>query len=320
MAMRARLLPWVGLAALVLLFPFVSSSYLLQVACVGGVYAILILGYDFVLGRAGQLSLGHAAFYGIGAYTSALLSVNWSVPFWLALPAAAVAAGCAGLLVGIPTLRLRGHYLAMGTLAFGEIAALILLRWREGTRGVDGIPGIAPPALGPLVFDSTISYYFLLVFFVALMAWGAERIHHSRYGRALVAIRTGEVAAEVAGIDASRVKVLAFVLSAVYAGVAGSLYAHLFSYISPETFGVEQSIVILTMLLVGGAGSTAGAILGALLLTFLPEWLRFLKEYYVLLYGVGIVLLMAFMPFGIAGLARGLRPRLRIPWSLRRRA
>lgn len=171
MARRARLLRWAGLAGLILVFPFVSSSYYLQVACVAGVYAILILGYDFVLGRAGQLSLSHAAFYGIGAYTSALLSVNWSVPFWLALPAAAVVAGCCGLLVGIPTLRLRGHYLAMGTLAFGEIVALVLVRWKEGTRGVDGIPGIAPPALGPIIFDNTTSYYFLLVFFVILMAW-----------------------------------------------------------------------------------------------------------------------------------------------------
>lgn len=293
--------------AAIFLFPLSVPPYYQHLGCVAGVFAILVLGYDFILGRAGQFSFGHIAFFGIGAYTSALLSVNWSVSFWLALPAAALASSLFGLFIGVPVLRLRGPYLAIATLGFAEIVRLVLARWDKVTRGVDGIAGIKAPAIGPLIFDNTVSFYYIILFFLGLMIFIAERIHRGKYGRLLVAIRENELAAEVMGIDTSKGKIMAFVLSALYAGVAGSLYAHLFSYISPETFDIEHAIVVLYMLIIGGSGSTAGAILGAVLLTFLPEWLRFLKDYYLLLYGIGIILMMIFIPYGIIGLIRQLR-------------
>lgn len=302
---------WIFLAGtILLLFPLITPPYYQQLGCVAGVFAILVLGYDFVLGRAGQFSFGHIAFFGIGAYTSALLSVNCSVSFWLALPAAALISSLFGLLIGIPVLRLRGPYLAIATLGFAEIVRLILTRWDKVTRGVDGIAGIKAPAIGPLVFDNTVSFYYVILFWLGLVVLIAERIHRGKYGRLLKAIRENELAAEAMGIDTSKGKVMAFVLSALYAGVAGSLYAHLFSYISPETFDIEHAIIVLYMLIIGGAGSTAGAILGAVLLTFLPEWLRFLKDYYLLLYGMGIILMMIFMPYGVIGLVHRVRLRM----------
>lgn len=318
MGRYGRYIPWIILGCTILLFPLRTSNYYLQIACLAGIYVILIIGYDFILGWAGLLSLSHAAFYGIGAYTSALLSVNFSVPFWVTLPAAAVVSGLFGLLVGFPTLRLRGHYLALGTLAFGEIVVLVLMRWQAVTRGVDGVTGIAPASFGSLMFDNNRSYYYLLIIFILILAIFARRIHQSRFGRALIAIRTAEVSAEVSGIDTNKVKLLAFILSAVYAGIAGGLYAYLFRYISPETFGLHQSITILTMLLIGGAGSIGGSVLGAILLSFLPEWLRFLKDYYLLLYGVGIVLIMAFMPDGVIGLAKIIFSKIKFQLPLRR--
>ena len=292
------------LALGVLVFPWVASRYYLQIASIAAVFAVSVVGYDFVLGRAGQLSLSHAAFVGIGAYTSALLAVRLGMPFWIALPAAGIVAALFGFAIGIPSLRLRGHYLAIATLGFGEIVRLILTHWTEVTNGVDGIARIPAPAFGPLVIDDRIGQYYLVVGILGILVWIAWRINASKFGFVFAAIREGEIAAEVMGIDTGRGKITAFMLSAFYAGMAGSLYAYLYSYISPETFGLEQSIVMLAMLLLGGIGSIAGAIIGAVVLSFLPEWLRFLKDYYLIVYGTGILLMMLFMPTGIVGFFR----------------
>lgn len=310
---------WVLLSLGIVIYPWVASRYYLQIASVAVVFAVAIIGYDFVLGRAGQLSLSHAAFFGIGAYTFALLTVRLGMPFWISLPAAALVAALFGLAVGVPSLRLRGHYLAIATLGFGEIVRLVLTHWNELTNGVDGIARIPAPAFGPLVLGDNIGQYYLVVASLALLAWGAGRINASKFGLVLVAIREGETAAEVMGVDTRRGKVMAFALGAFYAGVAGSLYASLFSYISPETFGLEQSIVMLAMLLLGGIGSITGAVIGAVVLSFLPEWLRFLKDYYLIVYGVGILLMMSFMPSGIVGflrsrLARGAGRERKLSW------
>ena len=288
----------------IVIYPWVASRYYLQIASVAVVFAVSIVGYDFVLGRAGQLSLSHAAFVGIGAYTSALLAVRLGMPFWISLPAAGIVAALFGFAVGVPSLRLRGHYLAIATLGFGEIVRLVLTHWTAVTNGVDGIARIPAPAFGPLVIGDNIGQYYLGVAILAVLVWVAWRINASKFGLVLVAIREGETAAEVMGIDTGRGKLMAFVLAAFYAGTAGSLYAYLFSYISPETFSLEQSIVMLAMLLLGGIGSIAGAVIGAVVLSFLPEWLRFLKDYYLIVYGIGILLMMSFMPNGIVGFVR----------------
>ncbi len=318
-AFDRRVALWLLLALGIVVYPWVASRYYLQIASVAVVFAVALVGYDFVLGRAGQLSLSHAAFFGIGAYTFALLAVRLRMPFWIALPAAAIVAALFGLAVGIPSLRLRGHYLAIATLGFGEIVRLILTRWTEVTNGVDGIARIPAPAFGPFIIGDNIGQYYLVVATLAILAWVAWRINASKFGLVLVAIREGETAAEVMGVDTRRGKVMAFVLGAFYAGIAGSLYASLFSYISPETFGLEQSIVMLAMLLLGGIGSIAGAVIGAVVLSFLPEWLRFLKDYYLIVYGVGILLMMSFMPSGIVGfirewIARTMRGERRLGW------
>ncbi len=291
----------------VLALPFVvTSRYYMGLLIVAGVYAVLVLGFNFALGYTGQISLGHAAFFAIGAYTSALLSVNLKFPFWMALPSAALAAGLVGAAVGLPCLRLRGHYLALATLGLGEIVRLTLMNWKDLTRGAEGIINIPPPAFGPIVIDSKAGSFYLVAACVALLAFVALRLERSRFGRSFLSIREHETAAESVGVNTTARKVLAFALSAAYAGIAGSLYAHTVGVITPDVFSFQESVIIATMLVVGGMGSVAGAILGAVTITFLPEMLRFLQDWYMMAYATGVILCMLFMPFGLAGLGRTL--------------
>jgi branched-chain amino acid transport system permease protein len=298
-----------GVVALLGLPWVVPAGYLRRLLDLAGIQAILVLSLNLLYGYAGQFSFGHAGFWGIGAYATALLTVNLGAPFWLALPAAAVAAGLLGIVVGVPALALRGPYLAFATLGFGEIVRLVLLNWKELTNGQDGIAGIPAPRLGPLVFRSDAAFYYLILAAIALTALISTRLFRSRYGRAFLAIRESEIAADAMGVPIARIKLQAFVLSAMLAGVAGNLYAHLFRYISPDVFTFDVSVSLMLMLLVGGVGTIGGAITGAVLLTVLPEWLRFSREYYMVFYGAGIVVLLILMPDGLAGLVRRLTPR-----------
>jgi branched-chain amino acid transport system permease protein len=300
-----------GGAALVLLPWLVPAGYLRRLLNLAGIQAILVLSLNLLYGYAGQFSFGHAGFWAIGAYTTALLTVSLGAPFWLALPAAVAMAGLLGIVVGVPALSLRGPYLAFATLGFGEIVRLVLLNWRDLTNGQDGIAGIPPPRLGPLVLRSDAAFYYLVLAVILLTALVSTRLAHSRYGRAFLAIRESEVAADAMGVPIARIKIRAFVLSAMLAGVAGNLYAHLFRYISPDVFTFDVSVGLMLMLLVGGVGTIGGAITGAVVLTVLPEWLRFSREYYMVVYGAGIVGLLILMPDGLAGLARRLAERRR---------
>lgn len=296
-------------AALALPLPFAGSDYGLFLLVMCANHVLLAVSLNVVYGYLGLIALGHAGFYGIGAYASTALTMGAGLPFVVALAGAALAAALSGLALGVPAIRVRGHYFVLITLGFGEIVRLILLNWKAVTRGSDGIVGIPEPAFGPIAITGKMGHYYLTLAVAALAILAAERLRGSKFGRALVALRGSEMAAATSGVDPAMAKLLGFTFSAAIAGAAGSLYAHFYTFISPEVFTIDISVATFLMVLLGGAGSNAGAALGAVLLTILPEALRFLKQWYLILYGAGIVLVMVFMPDGLVGMARRLRGR-----------
>lgn len=306
----------VGLAlAALLALPFViKSGYHLRLVNLVGINILLVLGLNFILGYAGLLSFAQAGFFLVGSYTGAILSTDYGVSFWLALPVSALVSGVFAWVVGIPTLKLRGHYFAFATFAFAEIVRLVAINWQELTHGAVGITSIPAPAIGSYEFSSDRSFYFLILAAVLVAAAVALRLERSSFGRSLFAIKEGELAAESMGIQTAKVKMAAFVLSAIYAGVAGALYGPLNSVISPDVFSFDVSVVVLVSLLLGGTGTIVGAIIGTVVVTLLPEWLRVLQDYYMVVYGAGIVLLMIFLPTGVLGAWRSLASR----WSFNR--
>lgn len=313
MKVSSRLVFWSALALLVLGLPMLlTSDYHMRLANLVGINIIIVLGLNFVLGYAGLLSFAQVGFFLIGAYAGGILTVDYGLSFWLALPLAGLSAGFGAWIVGIPTLRLRGHYFAFATFAFAEIVRLIALNWTEFTHGASGIIGIPSPSLLWFEINTDTSFYYLVLAFVVLGIVVAGRIEKSSVGRALFAIREGELAAESMGIMTARMKTQAFILSAVYAGVAGALYGPLNSVISPDAFSFDVSVVVLVALLLGGSGSIVGAVVGTALVTLLPEWLRVLQDYYMVVYGAGIVLLMVFLPSGIVGAVHTMLDRYRL--------
>lgn len=288
---------------------FLTSSYHLRLANLVGIYFLLVLGLNFVLGYAGLLSFAQVGFFAIGAYTSAILTTDYGWPFWFGLCAGACAAGVAALVVGLPVLKLRGHYFAFATFVLGEIARLVAMNWDKVTHGASGLSGIPSPAVGSFKFDSDMSFYYVVLAFVLLGIVISLRVERSKIGRALFAIRESEIAAEAMGIRTRQTKQLAFTLSAVFAGVAGALYGPLNTVISPDVFSFDVSIIVLVSLLLGGSGTILGAVVGTILVTLMPEWLRFLNQYYMMIYGAGIVLLMVFLPQGLMGAFHAARIR-----------
>ena len=315
---KSLLVPAV-LVVVVLVFPrLVTSNYWLNLINLSISLAVACLGLNIVLGYAGQLSLAQAAFWGVGAYTSAILTTQLGIPVWTGMIAAFFIAAFFGVLIGIPTLKLSGHYLAMATIGFGIILQLILVNAIWLTNGSDGIPKIPSPWIGSHELKDPGEFFYLAALSLILFTWGAIHLKDSRVGRAFMAIRENEMAAGTAGVDTTYYKVMAFSLSAGYAGFGGWLFAHSGShYISPDTFSFEHSVIMLVMAVLGGNGSAIGSIVGAILLTLLPEVLRFLKDSYMMVYAAGIVLIMIFMPSGIAGLVKNLpvSARLREWWK-----
>ena len=314
--MQRRVLTFVAIVIALALVPVVvpplagtSADYLLNVAGLAGIYAIAVMGLGILLGFTGQMSLAQAAFFGIGAYTSGWLTTHlgWSV--WPSMGLAVVMSALVGVCVGYPCLRLSGHYLALATIGFGIITQLVLINWKDVTNGSDGMTGIPPPSIGSFVFDTYGRYYYVVLAAVLLCAYVAWRIKTTRVGRALEAIRENEIAARATGIDATRYKIIAFVFAGSYAGLAGSLLAHDIKFVSPDSYSFDQSVVFLVMLIVGGSSSISGAILGAVLLTFLPEVLRPLKSSYIMVYGAAVIAMIVFMPRGLVGLIAALRAR-----------
>jgi branched-chain amino acid transport system permease protein len=282
---------------------FIDSPYYLQTLTFIGINTLLALGLNMLMGYAGQISLGHGAFYGIGAYGTAILTVHWHLSPWLALPITITAVVLVAAIVGIPTLKLSGYYLGMGTLGFGMIVNILFREWSSVTGGASGFVGIPVLELGPISFASAKNYFYLVWGFVILSFIICHRIIHSRMGRALRAIHDGEKAAAAVGVDTSRLKLQVFVLSAVFSALAGFLYAHMVFFISPESFSFIASIRIVTMVVIGGMASVWGSLLGASVLTLLPEWLHAFSEFEMVIYGLILMLIMIFLP---KGLTRGL--------------
>lgn len=308
----------VGLALALALIPvLLRSPYHLSVGVFIGIHAIVTIGLCLLMGYAGQISLGQAAFYGLGAYGSGVLTTRAGVDPWLAM---ALAMGLTGLVAwafGRPILRLRGHYLAMVTLAFGIIVYLVFVEGRDLTGGPSGLPGIPRLAIGGLVFDTDRKFFYLTWAAVLAVVVVSLNVVNSRVGRALRAIHGSEVAAETLGIRTASYKLTVFTLSAVYAALAGSLYAHYLSFVSPPTFGFIASIEFVVMAAVGGLASVWGAPFGAAAVTLLAEGIRTVMprllahasgEHEVVAYGLLLILIMIFVPEGLtAGGLRALR-------------
>jgi branched-chain amino acid transport system permease protein len=264
-------------------------------------YIVLALGLNIVVGQAGLLNLGYVAFYAIGAYTYAILSTSFGLSFWPGLFAGGSVAAIFALFLGMPTLRLRGDYFAIVTLGLGEITRIVLNNLDNLTGGPNGISKIGRPVLAGYEFHTTLDFYYLITAIAIITVFAMHRLISSRIGRAWIAIREDEVAAEAMGINTFKLKLLAFVLGSAWAGVVGVFFAAKMAFVSPESFTFFESVMILCMVVLGGMGSIPGIVLGALLLITLPEVFRDFQDYRMLAFGMALVGMMVFRPQGLLG-------------------
>ena len=300
---RDNIVLWLPVLGALVLFPLVvKSEYLLNVAVLAGIYVILTLGLNITNGWTGLMSFGYAAFYGIGAYTAGILATRHAVPFWLTFPLAGLVAGVFGVAIALPTLRLKGIFLALITIGFQEIVFLVTLNWTSLTRGPMGIPGIPPPSIGGYGFTSNRDYFYLILALNVFILFIVSRVMDSRVGRAFIAIREDDVAAQSVGIPIFPTKILSFVISTVMAGVAGAFFAHHARFISADSFRLDETFLILTMLIVGGMGTLIGPVIGAVFLVILPEVSRFMVQFREIVFGAILILVILFRPEGIAGI------------------
>lgn len=279
---------------------FLKDSYLVTVLIFVGINTMLAIGLNLLLGYAGQISLGHAAFFGLGAYISGILTTRFPLDPFLVMMLAALCAGALAFVIGFPILKLKGHYLAMATLGFGIIMYIVFNETVSFTGGPSGLSGIPYLSVGPLVFDNDWNNYYLVWVSTLAVMLLAVNLTQSRIGRALRAIHDSEVAARVMGVNARILKVQIFTVSAVISAFAGSLYAHVVTFIAPASFGFHFSVELLTMVVVGGLGSIYGSFLGAAILTMLPEFLRVFQDLDIIVYGLMLILMTMFMPGGLA--------------------
>lgn len=303
---------WYTLLIVGLLFSSqIIGTYWVSLLVLMGIYAIVALGLNLLTGYTGLISLGHAALFAVGAYTSAILTTKYGVTFWLALPAAGCLAALVGIVVGLPALRMKGLYLAIATMGMGFIVEEIIVQWGEMTNGVNGI-SVKRPTLGSFQFTSDESYFYLVLAVVIIMIVILKNLLRTSTGRALIAIRDSDIAAESMGIHLSFYKTAAFSISAFYAGIAGALFAHFMYFIGPENFDFLVSISFLVMILVGGVGSVHGAVFGAVFMTLLPELISLGKDFLpdfigqqaglqTAVYGLILILFIRFEPLGLYG-------------------
>ena len=288
-------------------FPFAFSMYQTNIMITALLYVILGLGLNIVIGLAGLLDLGYVAFYAVGAYSYALLNYHFGLGFWTVLPIGAALGALFGILLGFPVLRLRGDFLAIVTLGFGEIIRLILENWNAFSFGPSGIANIPRPGLFgiELSLQQNITYlYFLMIALTIFTIFVVNRLQASRIGRAWIALREDEIACQAMGIDKTKTKLTAFALGATWAGMGGVMFAAKTTFINPASFTIWESIIILCVVVLGGMGSILGVILGALFLVLLPEYLRAFSEYRMLIFGAILVLMMVFRPGGLISKTR----------------
>jgi len=280
---------------------FLTNVYYINTLTLSAIHAIIAVGLNLLMGYAGQVSLGHAAFYGIAAYTSAILTTTYGLPIPLGMVIGFLLSGFIAYIIGIPTLKLKGHYLAMATLGFGVIVYIFFNETIELTGGPSGFRGVPRLALFGFTFESDLSYYYLTSLTLAFIIVLSLNLINSRIGRALKAIHTSETAAQVFGIPIAKYKLFVFVISALYAGLAGVLYVHNLSFVAPSSFGFNFSVELVTMVVLGGMARIWGSVIGAFFLTILPEFLRFFENIEIMLYGAILIVFIIFMPEGIAG-------------------
>jgi branched-chain amino acid transport system permease protein len=296
-------LAWLGAGAVLLLLPSLATNdYQMHLADIVCLNILLAVGLNIVKGFTGQVTIGHIGLYAVGAYASAILSLNFDFPFWLALPSAMAITGLAGLLVGIPSIRLEGAYLALATLGFAESVRTILLSTEYFGTSL-GISGIPPPVFGSIALDTAPKYYYLLLPITLFGIYISFSILRSGVGRAFMAVREDRLAAAAMGIDVRKYKLLAFLISALYAGCAGSLYAHLApGYIHPNSFTITEMVVLLVMIVVGGIGRIWGGVIGAILVTIIHDRLSEYYQYEYMIFGLIVVFTVTYLPKGIDGL------------------
>lgn len=317
MVMRSKLLIRLAGILLFLALPLlIDSNYLFSILIVIGLYTIIVQGLGILMGYAGQVSFGHAGFFGLGSYAAGILTTRFDWPPVLALIAAMIIPGIIAAVIGRPTLKLRELYLALGTMGFGILIHTLFNEARELTGGPSGISGIPYLSVGGFSFDSDVKFFYLVWVIVLLLLVGINNLIRSRVGRALRAIRESEHAAETAGIDTSLLKLKAFIFSALLAGLAGGLYAFYVTFVSPSPFGFHNAVQFVLMAVVGGLGTFLGPLLGAALVVLLGELLRWAiplvitgagGEYEIIFFGLILVLLMIFRPEGLGSLGRNLQ-------------
>jgi branched-chain amino acid transport system permease protein len=293
-----------------ILYPMKLGNYYLHVVIMMGIFTILTSGLNLLMGYTGQVSIGHAAFFGIGAYTSALLATKLNISFWLALPLGGCAGAMAGALIGYPALRLRGISMGIVTFAMGELVRLVFVNWKSLTRGLDGVVEIPPPALWGLDFTQKLPYGYLVIGMTLFTLFLIDRIVRSRVGKAFTAIREDEFLAASTGIKVMQFKILSFALSTFLAGLAGSLYAHYMRFINPGDFTISTSMMMIAMAVIGGLGRIPGPIIGAAVMLVLPEVLRPVKEYFFLIFGIILFVAIIYAPLGFMGGISSLSKRI----------
>ncbi len=296
-----RLLGFYIFSAVVLILPvlFPDNYYVTVVGVTICQNVILAVSLNLLMGYAGQISLGHAAFYGLGAYTSAILTAKYGINPWLAMGAGAAGVGAISYLLSKPILKLKGHYLAMATLGLGIIVHIFLVQADEITGGPDGMSGIPALSIAGFPIDTDLRWYVVFAIFMLFCIWLSLNLVDSRAGRALEAVHGSEIAAQMVGIDTAQVKTHIFVFSTVIASVTGSLFAHQQSFVSPESFSFFFSIELVTMVVLGGLASVFGSVAGAVILSLLPEFLIVFEDFEVLIFGAILMVIMIFQPEGL---------------------
>jgi branched-chain amino acid transport system permease protein len=302
---------WALLVALGLVFPFIAKNdYHLTVMSTAFIFAFATVGLNLITGYTGQFNLAHSGFMAVGAYTVGILTVDHHWPFWWAFALSGVTAAVLGFFIGIVSLRLKGHYFSIFTLCVGYIMFLLIEKWEGLTHGPVGIIGIpAPAGLGSITFDTPRTLYYLVFVFLVVGVWVMHRIVRSLLGRTFMAIRNSDELAESLGINLMRNKVLAFMLSVFYAGMAGGLYAGFVRFLGPEIASVEHTFDMTMYMLVGGIGTLLGPLLGALSVPWITQYLQFLQEYRFVVFGPILVLLVIFLPHGLVGTYLGWKAR-----------
>lgn len=304
---------WFALIAVIAACPLVfgtKSPYWSGVLIFAGVYVILAVGLDLLMGYAGQISVGHAAYFAIGAYVSGILTSKYGVPPLLAMFAGMVLTGAVAWSLGRPVLALKEYYLAMATLAFNEIVITLIIGFEKLTGGAAGLRDIPPFSIFGLVLDNHVHYYYFVWTIVILVIISSLAVVRSPFGRTLVAIHSDEVAARTFGVNTAKYKTRVFVLASVYASLAGSLFAHYIGFLAPDDFGVLTSVNVLVMLFLGGIGTIFGPVLGAIFLKLLPEVTYKVQDYELLLNGVILIVVLVFMPRGMYGIWTAVKGRL----------